>query len=554
MRPGEISAYPILEELPGSDWAQTFKANDPQGERQVVVKILKNPILYSSIDKTKLEDRMGDLLGFHHRAIIPMLDYGEQAGRPFFVFPFLSGGSLSERLEAGPLGPAEINDIFTPLAEALDKAAEEGIFHQNLKPDNILFDDRDQPCLAELGILGLVDSFSAARLPIANPQYVTPERIHRQEMSASSHVYSLAAIVYQALTGQPVFQGATESITLFKHTGESPRPPSEIKPELPKSVDEVLLKGLQKDPGERYASAVEFIRALERAFEDILPPDGLDEFVEPVPDLKEPEPSIEIEPRTSLPREGSSGITTKVLIALAAAAAVTVLGIGIFVLTWVNERSVQNAADATASASAFNVLAMEAEALRIPASRWPLLIYDPFDTNEYDWFEGVEDDQYASLSWVIDGSYVWRATAKRDFVWRVWPRSDVVTDFYLSVEARNAGGNPDAQYGLILRNNEGSYYYLEMSDPNLLRFMVSIQGDWDTLIPQTEVASLRPGESNRLTVVAQGERFLFFANDLYVGETFDGRIAEGQNGLAIGLSEPGEETTIVFDNFELRAP
>jgi hypothetical protein len=197
---------------------------------------------------------------------------------------------------------------------------------------------------------------------------------------------------------------------------------------------------------------------------------------------------------------------------------------------------------------------MEAEALRISAARWPLLIYDTFDSNELDWFEGMEDDQYASLSWDIDGSYIWRATAKRDFVWRVWPRSDFVTDFYLSVEVQNTGDNPDAQYGLILRNNEGSYYYLEVSGPNLLRFMVSIQGEWDTLIPQTEVASLRPGQSDRLTVIAQGERFLFFVNDVYVGEAIDGRIAEGQNGLAIGLSEPGEETMIVFDNFELRAP
>jgi len=84
--------------------------------------------------------------------------------------------------------------------------------------------------------------------------------------------------------------------------------------------------------------------------------------------------------------------------------------------------------------------------------------------------------------------------------------------------------------------------------------MVSIQGEWDTLLPQIEATGLNPGESNRLTVVAQGNRFIFFANDLYVGEAFDGRIAEGQNGLALGLSNSGEQATIVFDNFELRAP
>jgi hypothetical protein len=112
--------------------------------------------------------------------------------------------------------------------------------------------------------------------------------------------------------------------------------------------------------------------------------------------------------------------------------------------------------------------------------------------------------------------------------------------------------NPEAQYGLIFRNNDDAYFYWEVSDTQDFR-VFSYQNDWIELIPSTYTEAIRPGAENHLVVVSVDDEYKFWINDQYVGRASGSYPSKGQVGVAIGLSYEGEESTIIFDNFELRA-
>ncbi|MBU0510570.1 MAG: hypothetical protein KKD28_08510 [Chloroflexi bacterium] len=198
---------------------------------------------------------------------------------------------------------------------------------------------------------------------------------------------------------------------------------------------------------------------------------------------------------------------------------------------------------------------VERSAATEAASTWPLLIFDPFDNNYYEWATRDVEDDYTNLTFTLDdGRYTWRATARQGFVWRVWPRSEDVDDFYLAIDAQNVSGNRYAQYGLIFRNRDDSYYYFEVCDTQVFRVLSLYQNEWLELIPSTFSEAIRPGDVNHLEVIVRSDEFLLYINGQWVGETSGSYPAEGQAGMAIGLSNTGEESTLVFDNFEMSAP
>jgi hypothetical protein len=130
-----------------------------------------------------------------------------------------------------------------------------------------------------------------------------------------------------------------------------------------------------------------------------------------------------------------------------------------------------------------------------------------------------------------------------------------VSDFYLTAEARRVSGVEDGQYGVILRRADRDNYGLfKIEDSQYFKFSVRYEGEWETVIDWTEASAIRPGEVNRLTVIAEGSHFTFYINDEYVGEADDDRLTRGQSGLAIELLDAGDAATFEFDNFEVRAP
>ena len=161
--------------------------------------------------------------------------------------------------------------------------------------------------------------------------------------------------------------------------------------------------------------------------------------------MEEPQPVPEFNPEDNQP-------SRRQWILIAVVGLIAVCGLLLFfsggaltAYSWYNEQQ----AEIRETAAAATAVVVERNQAMQTASEWPVLLFDSFDDNRNNWIEGGIDDQYASIQVTIDGVYQWETSAKQGFHWRVWPESDLVSDFYLAVDAQNVGDNIDAQYGLI---------------------------------------------------------------------------------------------------------
>jgi hypothetical protein len=121
------------------------------------------------------------------------------------------------------------------------------------------------------------------------------------------------------------------------------------------------------------------------------------------------------------------------------------------------------------------------------------------------------------------------------------------------VEARRVSGSEDGRYGLVFRYADGDYYFVRIRDDQHFRLSLWYEDEWTTVIDWTETSTIRPGQVNRLTVIAEGTHFTFYVNDQYAGEADDSRLSSGGVGVAIELGA-GDAAVFEFDNFEVRAP
>lgn len=190
------------------------------------------------------------------------------------------------------------------------------------------------------------------------------------------------------------------------------------------------------------------------------------------------------------------------------------------------------------------------------AARWPLELFDPFNDNENDWIDGTIDDEFAFMDVSINGDYTWEISSKQGFVWWVYPSSDMVDDFYLAVDVINTSSNRDAPRGLIfgLTEDYQAYNYFEIRDTQLFSVWANGQDGWTEIVPYTTATAIRPGEYNHLEVISQDDHYYFLINDQLVADATITYPGEGYAGVAVGLSYADEQSTISFDNYELRVP
>ena len=187
-------------------------------------------------------------------------------------------------------------------------------------------------------------------------------------------------------------------------------------------------------------------------------------------------------------------------------------------------------------------------------SSWPLVFSDSFTSDVHQWPVRKESGELASGELQITGGkYRWDTEARADgMVWPAVLNNEAFSDFYLTVEARQVSGDEDGNYGVVFRRNSQGYYLFRIRGDRQFRFSVRDEGEWATLIDWKETVAIRPGEMNKLAVLAQGADFTFFINDELVGEASDKRFDKGEVGLAIGLADVGDKAVFEFDNFELR--
>jgi serine/threonine-protein kinase len=259
--------------------ATVYLAQDLRHDRPVALKVVHQDLAASvGAERFLREIRMVARLSHPH--ILPLFDSGEAAGLLYYGMPFLTGESLRQRLEReGRLPVALALRIAREVGLALDCAHRNGVIHRDIKPENILFGD-DQAVVADFGIAtktgdGRADRLTETGLAVGTPAYMSPEQAGgASELDGRSDIYSLGCVLYEMLGGRPPFTGPTpQSIIAQQVIARLPSLRTE-RPEVPGSVERALARALAKEPVDRFATAAEFIGALEGAGALSRPDDG----------------------------------------------------------------------------------------------------------------------------------------------------------------------------------------------------------------------------------------------------------------------------------------
>ncbi len=266
----QIDRYRITERIDEGGMAIVYKAVATRLESEVAIKVIRIERLAPEIvHKTlkRFEREAKSLAKLTHSNIVGVIDYGEHEGKPYLVMKYLRGGSLKKFL--GKEMPwQDAARLLLPIAHALEYAHKHNIIHRDVKPSNILLTESGDPMLADFGIAKIIEEdatldLTGTRAIIGTPEYMSPEQGLGKKTDPRSDVYSLGVVFYELITGQKPFLGDTPTETIFKHVNEPLPKPTKFVPNLPASVEDVLVKALSKKADERYSSAGDFARALE---------------------------------------------------------------------------------------------------------------------------------------------------------------------------------------------------------------------------------------------------------------------------------------------------
>jgi serine/threonine-protein kinase len=264
------ASYVLERELGRGGMATVYLAQDTKHGRPVALKVLHSE-LAASLGPERFRREITLAARLQHPHILSVHDSGEtSAGQLWFTMPFVEGESLRDRLRReGQLPLEDALRIAREVAVALDYAHRHGVIHRDIKPENILLID-DQAMVADFGIACALTPASAggaltdAGIAVGTPQYMSPEQASAERtLTGRTDVYSLGAVLYEMLTGEPPFTGATAQTIVAKMMAGEPPSVRRVRPSVPAAVDAVIQTALAPVPADRYATAGAFSKALE---------------------------------------------------------------------------------------------------------------------------------------------------------------------------------------------------------------------------------------------------------------------------------------------------
>ena len=264
-----LDHYQILEQLGEGGMATVYKAKDTRLDRYVAIKIIRPdqfaPAMLNDIRK-RFEREAKALAKLAYPNIVPVHDYGEHDGAPYLVMEYVPGGTLKQKSET-PMPWLQSLRILVPIAHALAYAHEHNIIHRDIKPANILLSDLGLPMLSDFGIAKILESNEGATLTgtgmtIGTPEYMAPEQWNG-ESGPGVDIYALGVVLYELVTGRKPYIANTPMSVMLKQVNDPLPPPSQFVPDLPKGLENALLKALEKRPEDRFPSMAAFAAELD---------------------------------------------------------------------------------------------------------------------------------------------------------------------------------------------------------------------------------------------------------------------------------------------------
>ncbi len=260
--------YQILSRLGEGGMATVYLAEDLKHKRQVAVKVLK-PELAAVLGAERFVQEITTTANLQHPHILPLFDSGEADGFLYYVMPYVKGESLRALLDRKKQLPIDqALEITKVVASALGHAHRQGVIHRDIKPENILLADDGQPLVADFGIALAVNEAGGTRLTetgmsLGTPEYMSPEQATGDRLlEPASDIYSLGAVLYEMLVGDPPHMGNTAQAIIARIITEKPAGIRTVRDTVPQHVEAAIMKALAKVPADRYGTAERFAVSL----------------------------------------------------------------------------------------------------------------------------------------------------------------------------------------------------------------------------------------------------------------------------------------------------
>jgi serine/threonine protein kinase len=256
-----LAGYRIDDVLGAGAMSVVYRARRPDSS-SVALKVLADELSGNPWFRARFEREARVQRTFAHPHVVALYDFGESEEGMYIAMPVIEGPTFKAMLATSRVEPQLSIHLLAQVADALDAAAALGLAHRDVKPQNILVGPGDHAYLADFGFVtaGVGAPLTQTGQVLGTIDYLSPEQARGETVTASSDVYGLACVLFEALTGNVPFPRSTPPATIFAHLTEPPPRISELRPDLPSALDDVIAQGMAKQPADRPASAVALMK------------------------------------------------------------------------------------------------------------------------------------------------------------------------------------------------------------------------------------------------------------------------------------------------------
>lgn len=285
-----IKGYELQKLIGAGGFGAVYKAYQPLIKRDVAVKVILPDYVNHPEFVRRFEAEAQLVAHLEHIHIVPLYDYWRDHTGAYLVMRWLRGGSLRSALEKGHWPLNDSPRLVDQIASALQTAHRNGVIHRDLKPDNILLDEDKNAYLADFGIAKDLQNITDMAIAeeegfMGSPSYLSPEQIRTEAVSPQTDIYSMGIMLYEIVTGRTPFHGLPVSTLIFKHLQEPLPHIHELRPDLPEALNHVIVKATEKDPEDRYPSALALAADFRKAI--LLSADAVAELETLSPEMRE---------------------------------------------------------------------------------------------------------------------------------------------------------------------------------------------------------------------------------------------------------------------------
>ena len=255
----QFGEYELLEEIARGGMGVVFKARHQKLNRITALKMVLGGRFSSEEELQRFHIEAESAARLDHPGIVPVYEIGEEDGQPFFAMKYIPGGSLADHMHRLCEQPKQAMQLLAQVARAVHHAHQRGVLHRDLKPANILIDEEGSPLITDLGLAKSTSgdsNLTNTGAVMGTPAYMPPEQASGGTVTTAADIYSLGAILYQLLVGEPPHQGSTAMETVMKVVKGPPAPPSDIKKDVDRSLEAISMKCLEFAPEQRYSTCL----------------------------------------------------------------------------------------------------------------------------------------------------------------------------------------------------------------------------------------------------------------------------------------------------------